>query len=924
MFLKYLELFGFKSFPERTRFDFADGITALLGPNGCGKSNVVDAIKWVLGEQNIKSLRASKREDVIFNGTALRKPMQMAEVLLVIDNEEGILQIDYPEVSILRRLFRNGESEYQINGQRCLLKNVKELFMDTGVGKSAYSILEQGKIDLILSNKPEERRYVFEEAAGISRFKVQTAESQRKLENTERNIFQVESVLAEVKRTYDSRKVQASRTRSYHEAKAEVLDCEISLQLSTIQTYGMLKDSLAKRLEDASSALADALEKQESFKSSSSQEQEDLREAQDRKSDITSRIAALDEQVKGYQRTLDYQNDRLYEYKTRKAQIAERVTRNKEILDNAQDQMNQRLERISDLKNRYLDGLALQKRLESELAESKSQKDRRRSEIGDLEKSVSLGESKLHEFTMSLTSLTGEIVSQLDEKLKGSGYSSRVRLDAERSFLSKLGQMRKAILEKEDFIKGVLGTDAQDNAVSMTFEQIRDDLDELNGLFQEYSGTVPNFIDDLLSPSGIIAQKRLLDKQYSEVADQIALDRSSIEKLGVEIERLETLISSKSEALSSQVIANNDLSYQCASAQRAIEEFKSQLEERRDNYDEALQAMDSEDANIEKALDDIRQTKAEMADSADRIASQRELLSEVGNHIDELNRRISGHDSLLSSLFDQITTLGNEKIKLETNIANLAEQISAAYSSFFDSTGKNLHEFESRQISENPEELRQRLDELKRKIAAFGFVNEMAEDEFQEAKTKYDFLSGNLADLNKAKEDLLTVIEQIRKQSEDLFMETYTKISEAFQEMFSKLLSGGKAALELEDPDNPLESGIIISAQPPGKKMNPLSLLSGGERSMTAVALLFATYMVKPSPFCILDEIDAALDRRNIGAFMSVLDVFGEKSQFIIITHNKATATAASTLLGVVQEEPGVSTSVSFRLGSEPNMQGVY
>jgi len=314
LFLKSIEMYGFKSFADKTRLEFAHGTTSLLGPNGCGKSNIVDAIKWVLGEQSTKTLRAGKMEDVIFNGTEKRSAMSVAEVSLVINNELNLLPTEHSEVEIRRRLFRSGESEFYINRQQVRLKDIRELFFDTGVGKSAYSILEQGKIDQILSHKPEDRRYIFEEAAGITRFKKRSEEAKRKLQRTEENIDQVETLLSEVKRQYDSRKGQAAKAQRYKELEKELLDIEVRVQLSTVRSYILLKEQRSNQLLESES-------KYEDLKELITRENDDIKEIQqtlhsftEQKMSLTLAAQRLEEQKKGSHERLDLLTQRYHDF----------------------------------------------------------------------------------------------------------------------------------------------------------------------------------------------------------------------------------------------------------------------------------------------------------------------------------------------------------------------------------------------------------------------------------------------------------------------------------------------------------------------------------------------------------------------------------------------------------------------------------
>jgi chromosome segregation protein len=399
---------------------------------------------------------------------------------------------------------------------------------------------------------------------------------------------------------------------------------------------------------------------------------------------------------------------------------------------------------------------------------------------------------------------------------------------------------------------------------------------------------------------------------------QIQTNRERIAYLREENNTLTQALERYQETIGDQKVAMNQLLTQKQGAKEWVTKLQRSLTEQEYQYKDALKLSETAQERIYETQEDIRSVEAEVGQIKERMAVLNAELKDLVVVIDEQSRIIREKQEQKNTSYEQLQTLRTEKEKLELQIDQLATNITGVYTTFFENYGKSLKEFENRLEDEVPDipVLKSRLDEVRRKIDGMGYINQMAEEEYAEVKEQYDFLSKQLDDLYRAKNDLDTVITQIKTRSEELFIASYKQIAHNFQEMFRRLFGGGKAELTLVEPDNVLESGIDILAQPPGKKLTHLSLLSGGERSMTAVALLFATYQVKPSPFCVLDEIDAALDDRNIGYFLSVLDEFAMKSQFIIITHNKHTVMGSRTLLGVTQMEPGVSSMVSYKIGN--------
>ena len=922
MFLKSLEIYGFKSFADKVNLEFSDGITSLLGPNGCGKSNIVDAIKWVLGEQSTKTLRAGRMEDVIFNGTDTRKPLQVAEVSLVISNEERHLGIEEAEVEIKRRIFRNGESEYYLNRNRVLLKNIRELFYDTGVGKSAYSILEQGKIDQILSSKPEDRRYIFEEAAGISRFKVQSIEAERKLAKTDENILQVETILKEVKRNYETKKNQAAKAISYRNLKKEQFSLEVDVQLSTLKSYLLLRESKIEQKERHERDY----EAQKGSLSNCDQEieqmQDQLRTLGSERITMQTELQRLDEAIKGKADKLDLLTQRFRDFLQQKDQAASRSQVILEHIERDTSEIDQKLDEMADI-----DASVVQ--LEEEMARNQKALDASRvmllghnEEIAGLEaKNLRLDET-LEELSLRIKELTDIIVIQLEEKLKQSGYNLQKKQAARADLVEGIEHVKKTLEEQMQFLKQLTHTalSSQDLVErQIQFHQsLGIALGRIQTLFQKYEAMQPSFLDELISPEGTISEKHRLDDRMLSIRKQVQSNRERIAYLREENVRLSQEIERYQDSIGDQKVAMNQLLSQKSAAKEWVSKLQRSVTEQEYQYKDALKLAETAQERIYETQEDIRSVEGEVKESKSRIASLNADLKELILVIEEQSNQIRAKQNQKNERYEELQNLRSEKEKLELQIDQLASNVASLYTNFFDNYGKSLKEFEGRMSEETADipVLKARLDEVRKSIDGMGYINQMAEEEFGEVKEQYDFLTKQLDDLNKAKADLDAVVLQIRSRSEELFLASYKQISQNFQEMFRRLFGGGRAELTLVDPQNVLESGIDILAQPPGKKLTHLALLSGGERSMTAVALLFATYLVKPSPFCILDEIDAALDDRNIGYFLSVLEEFARKSQFIIITHNKHTVMGSQTLLGVTQMEAGVSTMVSYRIGN--------
>ena len=918
MFLKSVELYGFKSFADRTKFEFSDGITSLLGPNGSGKSNVVDAVKWVLGTQALSTLRASKRDDVIFNGTDKRKPMPMCEVILTLNNEENLLNINATEVEIKRRAFRNGDNEYYINREKCLLRNIRELFMDTGVGKAAYSILEQGKIDQILLMKPEDRRYIFEEASGISRFRQQSEEAARKLQKTDENMAQVELLFKEAERLYNSRKIQLDKVLKHRELSSQREKLEVDLQLSYVQSLTKLRDlrqgELDKLVEEQGSI--------EKFLSTArddlAKQQNEMEQLRNRREELSGIIRALEEKVRSFDSSIDIYNERYSEISQRskvataKAMVVQdRMERDKARLEEKQTDMENARENLRLTNESII-------RLNEEIVKLESDKVMHQLDIDDLNGLNEGISAERIQITAQISDLANDIANKLEENIKGSGYSSAVRAKAEKELLQEISKTRKILEEKISFLRNVASVDFDrsvfQEAVDQTEESILSQIDEIKGLFQEYSGTIPTFLDEFTAPEGTLVRKAKLDEDLERSYEKEAENRNKITELQNENERLSGILILKKSDLTDLEKDTIEFKARIDSLKGYITELKSSIQQMEFDFTDANTAVQAEESKVNDIIEKIDELKSSKADTIDIIRDKRDEFTELNVVIEQRTDEITQSNTDFQARFERKQQLAVDIAKWEENIRSLNDNIQKLYTDFFDNYQKSLREFNDHEITAPVEDLKSELDSVKKKFEGLGFINYMAEDEFNEAKKNYDFYSKNLEDLTKAKNDLEEVIAEIRSRSEQMFMETYGQISANFQEMFTTLFGGGKAELVLTDEENVLDSGIDIKAQPPGKKMLQLALLSGGERSLTAVALLFATYMVKPSPFCILDEIDAALDAHNVGAFMKVLDKFNQKSQFIIITHNKGTVMGSDCLLGVTQQECGVSKMIGYRI----------
>ena len=927
LFLKSLDVFGFKSFAERTRIEFADGITALLGPNGCGKSNVVDAIRWVLGEQGVRSLRAEKMEDMIFNGTENRKPLNVAEVSLTLANESGLLPMDMPEIQIKRRLYRSGESEYFINTTLVKLKEIRELFWDTGVGKAAYSVMEQGKIDQVLSSKPEDRRYLFEEAAGITRYKVKGAEAERKLAKTEENMRQVEGILGEVKRSYDTLKSQSDKTQRYRALREAIFAAELDIQLLRLRQFWNNRDVLAETLRtriqerDAIQGELDGITRSlEQNMDLVNSLEEQLIELQKTIYGLALEKNAREKEAKLLAEQYAETKNAIEQNQSRERAIGTKIT---DLIEDAEEQdgvvqdLRKKVQDIGDNIHSFQENI--------QLAAFRINENNDR--IRQKEEQIRSLEAEREALETALEGITDDIVAELDAGLKDAGYSAVERRNAEEalantlSLLSTILTGRGALLS--DFAAGPAPSEEEHGRFAQNLAEALGEAAgyaaEAQRIFQEYRKTAPVFLDEFLAPEGIITQKRALDGKIRLAKEGVVERQSQIQAIRLDTQEISARIDEYRKTLEDLRVNQTRMHTQ---AEAAAEQAK--LMRRELAGQEALQKTIQDELFLsKKRLEDIGERIHEAEEDIGGIEKRGlQLTADLAKLEKELAKRngdVAGNREFIKKRQEALAKAQGAVEKTRLEQAQLETEIKNIQDNFRETHSRDLLEYEEHlyTITTSQEELRENLAQARGQLRELGQVNLMAPEEFAETKERYDFLTTQLGDLRKAREDLATITAEIRAESSELFMQTYNKIRKNFHNMFRRLFGGGRTELRLQDVNHVLESGIEIYAQPPGKKLENINLLSGGERSMTAVALLFATYMVKPSPFCLLDEIDAALDEDNVSRFVQTLREFSRSSQFIVITHNKKTVIGATTLLGVTMEESGVSKIVSVRLEGE-------
>lgn len=1182
MFLKKVYVNGFKSFAEKTEIVVEHGITAVVGPNGSGKSNISDAIKWVLGEQSAKSLRGGKMDDVIFAGTEKRMPLGYAEVNLIFDNESGIIPVEYKEVSIKRKLYKTGESEYYINKQQCRLKDIKELFMDTGIGRDGYSFIGQGRVEDILSPNSETRRQVFEEASGIVKYKSRKEESERKLEKTSDNLDRIEDIIHELEERIEPLHEQSKRAKQYidiknnlkmyelnylaheyekHNEQLKALENQKNIAIEEKQNLQKRRDAIAETIVSQKEKISDLQliikeleaerdikakefescqslcqvhrEKKILYKSNIENIEKEIEETNKRNAALNESIELLCAEKNDLEETLNKDtekfnsmNEEIKEYKAKIDDVVAKIEEQKSSLFELHKEINklnsqkstidsfisndeERIEHLAkevsteeeDMKSK----LDIITKLKEEQESTKEYIAEKRTELDKESGNLSKKENERESLNQDIKK-TGEDLSSARSKMNilsnmeayYDGYYKSIKTvmnnkDKEpvlKSILGTVADIIKTEKEYETAIEIALGSAIQ-NIIVKTEQEAGNIIDYLK---RNKVGRVTFLPINMLQERGLSAKEQevLKDKSVINTADLLVNTNPEFERVikfllgrilvvdnldnGFKISRrlgnslkIVTLagdvINAGGSVTGGHISSNQNLlgrKREIEELKEAAEKYSALLNDKNDKLNNAIKAI----KNISEAISDIKATINDktnligmnaskinmLQEQADKTASAIKKYTEEMHYIqeestkykedlkkiflqteelkkqveekekaieaisleneanktkyDEYNAVILGQrdhvaeiiqqiklkeekinniqseiernnmlkfskDENLKSIYTEILTADNAIADFSKKAETLKEEINKINEVFktnkenLDISQNEIYEYQNkineanktiteilddenkmnvkieREISKVEEissklwedyelnyamalkykddsisqsRLYSEVNACKKAIKDLGNINIDAIEEYEEVKERYDFLKSQQKDLVDAKEQLNDVIKELEVQMRDKFVEEFASIRVKFNEVFKKLFNGGNGDVYLEDEDDALNSNIEITVQPPGKKLSKITLLSGGEKALTAIALLFAILKTKPTPFCILDEIEAALDDVNINRFSQYLKEFSRETQFIVITHRKGTMECADTLYGATMEEKGVTKLVSLKL----------
>ena len=1179
MYLKSIEVHGFKSFANKIVFDFHKGITGIVGPNGSGKSNVADAVRWVLGEQSVKQLRGSSMQDVIFAGTENRKPLSYAYVAITLDNSDHQLAIDYEEVTVARRLYRSGESEYLINGSPCRLKEVSELFYDTGIGKEGYSIIGQGQIDRILSGKPEERRELFDEAAGIVKFKKRKATAQKKLENERDNLVRVNDILAELERQVGPLERQSEKAKTYLKKKSELKEYDVNMFLLESEQIRSQQKDVEDKFQIADAQLKESNADYEKIRTEYEQLGQSMAQMDEKinsirenisntsvmKEKLESQIQILTEQIHTAEMTDEHLQSRLDAIDQEKAQrseqsatyIAEKEKLDEQLLEvqNRQNEAQEKLTAVQQEIARCNQGIENGQKELYELLNNKAgiqskqqrfdtmleQINIRKAELGkrlldrktqeaDLNTVLSDYQKELEAVSLEIIGLkkkeeelTGK-EKEWRDKLRENGrkleenqtafHKQQSRLESLKNIAERYdgyGNSIRKVMEQKASNPGLLGVVSDLIQVEKKYETAIETAlgGNIQNIVTEDESTAKKMIgflkqnrlgratflpltsvsakgnpknETLLDEEGVLGiANRLVkcDKKYDEVAayllgrvlvvdtidHAIALAKKNHYSLHIvtlegeylspggsmtggafknssnllarkrEIEELEQKVDSIRKELSELKNRREDIRTAIELNADELDQVKEELQQKylvqntaKMNVDRAKQQRNESEAvftglmgekqQIEQQIEEIDNNKKQILDEIEYSKKREQEINEEANafqkileeqakleneasqklsniqletanikqkvefaqvNIDRINGEVEKFDAERADLLENaaqtkedakkkqqdieeikktIAASGESHGKLEEELRESVakkEQMSADYRGFFQKQEeiskrcndldkeifrlnnqreklKEAGEYQTNYLWEEYEltphaalelqndiyddltALKKMVAEVKDEIRKLGDVNVNAIEEYKEVSERYQFLKGQHDDLVEAEQTLVGIIEDLDSGMRKQFSEKFAEIQKEFDASFKHLFGGGHGTLELVEDEDILECGIRIIAQPPGKKLQNMMQLSGGEKALTAIALLFAIQALKPSPFCLLDEIEAALDDSNVTRFASYLNKLTKNTQFIVITHRRGTMAAADRLYGITMQEKGVSTLVSVNL----------
>lgn len=975
MYLKKIILQGFKSFADKTEIDFDKNITGIVGPNGSGKSNVVDAVRWVLGEQSVKSLRGdNSMTDVIFSGSKDRKGSGSASVTLVFDNSDSYLPLDFNEVEIRRRVYKDGINEYFINNEKCRLKDINDLIIDSGMAKEAFNIIGQGKIDEIISSKPTDRRVIFEEAAGVLKYKKRKEEAIRKLTRTSENMTRINDIILEIENQINPLKRQKEEALKYQELSEELKGIEIALSVHDItnlnHSYKKLKEEVEIKNNNVArlaSLTGDLDVKELEYQNHINELNTKINETQSKLLDVTKETEQLNSQKmlvierKNYELDNDKTREGIIALTTKKEELKVNLNKLETKLNNYENDIKIVMEKSNSLNKDIEDEMLNKRKLDVSLTNLIKDRQLLETKIDNLENII---ESSLNlpisvKSVLNNPKLDGILdyvggIIKTDNKYEtalttvlGSNINNIITKD-EKSAKEAINYLNEAKLGRATFypIDVIKGRYIDNETISKlnTFKSYEGTLSNLVSYPDKFKNIIDNLLGNVVVINNIdeaIKTARSINyryrivtlrgevinvggsltgginKQRNIINDKNTLNSEikNLEMLNLRIESLEKDINENNTNLRSiedELYLNNkklsELNTDYNSLKHSIEIVQKELFETENSLN-GLKTLNEDNTKEEELVINKYYESVKEKENVTNILNN--LIKERSNYNQLLEESIHNRkreNSLYNSEIDSLKKLEIELNRCDVKLDSLLTNLSSEYNLTYE-YAKSLYTLE---LEENI--ARNRVNKLKSSLKSLGPVNLNAIEEYKKVSERYEFLLNQKNDLENAKETLLNIINEMDKVVVKEFKKTFDIVNKHFNETFKDLFRGGSASLTLTDPDNLLETGVEIAASPPGKKLTSINLLSGGEKTFTAISLLFAILKSREVPFLILDEVEAALDEANVEAFGDYLINLSHKNQFILITHKKKTMEYVNTLYGITMQEAGISKLVSVRL----------
>ena len=977
MYLKEIVASGFKSFADKFNIQLDGNITCIVGPNGSGKSNVVDAVRWVLGEQSVKSLRGEgSMSDVIFSGSKSRNPLNVASVELIFDNNDHFLNVPYTEISIKRRVYRSGENEYYLNGERCRLKDISDLLMDSGMGKESFNIISQGEVDRILSSSSQDRRVIFEEASGILKYKKRKEEALRKLDRTHNNLDRANDIIGELELQVGPLKEQSIKAKEYLENKQGLDKYEVALLAYDIENINAELERSRAAKEKIDQEIMTLSNESSRNDAKYLENNNRLEKLENEKNELNRNLLTITgevERINGEKNLLKEKSKTTQEENEIKEEIR-KVLENKSSIEGNINVIKEDIKLIVEEKIKLENNLS---KVEEELKREKQRKN------------MLIGDYSSHD--KDLISIRHKIDSLKREIEAGGDMPSSVRSIMNATNLSGIHNTIGNILETEEKYVKALNIAMSSNKNFIITSDERSAKQAINFLKDNHLGRATFFPMDVIESRkvdantlnvleresdylGVLSDLVTYDKKYQNIVENqfgtvliitdldsattianrinhrykiVTLDGDVINiggsMSGGSINKATSIVTMKQDLKNAEEKEEllkkemESIQNEMSTTEKEISNFEEKAfevskeytnkKEQYINKNNELHQVEEQLINTNKEWETLNSISNNSLDTKEqelitlyheknaqketiekRILSLSKEIDELKTHIEEEQAAYKLKNSTLRNLEKESNELNISISKNDVKIDNMLNTLNEEYELTYEKASKDY------KLDIEPEEARIKVNTYKSNIKRIGMVNLDSIEEYEKVNTRYEFLTNQREDLLKAEDTLLEIMNEMDGVMEEEFAKTFELVRVEFQQVFKELFKGGTADLKLTDPDNILTTGVDIVASPPGKKLTTISLLSGGEKTLTAISLLFAILNVRTVPFCLFDEVEAALDEANVDQFGRYLDHYKNKTQFLIITHKKKTMEYAKTLYGITMQESGVSKLVSVKL----------